>query len=557
MNSAVHRFVARRLVAAICLGALSLAPALAAAPAPAIQGPALGAPAPAFDLPTIEGKNVNLESLRGKTVVVNVWATWCPPCQAETKDLIAAYKHLAGDDVAFVSVDSTERAALVRAFVAAKNIGWTQALDEKQAFIKAYDVRYFPTTYVIDPQGILRATYIDMITPKLLAKFVADAQSGKNTAVSSALQSKIDALLAPSGYSFSGTPSAVVAVVDRARKAIDKVENMVGDSDPAKNPVDLPRTQAEEDQLRVRAIDALAPLASTHARKLTLDLLRADHESYSGQYAAALKDYRTAVALDPKNTDALAGVSLCARRNKNYGEMLTADRAMVAIDPKSVESLVSFGIDEGVAHHYASARVAFDRAIAAAAAKADARGAKTRDIRMLAWAHLYYGRMEAKAGNASAARRQFALAMQTTVRLPKTDSRYTIYMEQAQEETVALDIGNAAHRKAAISLAPWTGPELPGSSPDTAKYRLVLTAPAGKSVALRAADLPKGWIASFCLDRICAPLRVTTSVPASGVKVIEFQVVPPDAKLLAHIPSVRVIATIGGASASARTVALR
>ena len=544
-----------RLVAVVCLGALSLAPALAAAPPP-VQGPALGAPAPAFDLPTIDGKNVNLESLRGKTVVVNVWATWCPPCQAETKDLIAAHKQLAGDDVAFVSVDSTERAALVRAFVAAKNIGWTQALDEKQAFIKAYDVRYFPTTYVIDPQGTLRATYIDMITPKLLAKFVADAQSGKNAAVSSALQSKIDDLLAPSKYSFTGTPAAVAGSVDRARKAIDRVEEMVGDSDPAKNPVDLPRTQAQEDQLRVRAVAALTPLASTNAKRLTLELLRADHESYAGEYAKALKDYRAAVAVDPKNADALNGISLCARRAKNYGEMLAADRALVAVDPKSVPNLVSLGIDEGVAHRYTAARAAFDRAIEMAVAKADAPRATARDIRMLAWAHLYYGRTEAKAGNVSAARRQFALAMQTTVRLPKTDSRYTIYMEQAQEETVALDIGSAS-RTTAISLAPWTGPELPGSSPDTAKYRLVLTAPAGKNVVLRAADLPKGWIASFCLDRICAPLHVTTSVPPSGVKVIEFQVIPPDAKLLAHVPSVRVIAAVGGSVASARTVALR
>ncbi|MGH7684315.1 MAG: redoxin domain-containing protein, partial [Vulcanimicrobiaceae bacterium] len=490
-------------------------------------------------------------------VVVNVWATWCPPCQQETPDLVSAYKKLHSADVVFISIDSSERPELVRAFAAAKSIQWTQAVDEKRTFLHAYDVRYFPTTYVIDPQGILRSTYIDTITPKLLAGFVTDAQAGRDSVVTSSLQKKIDALLAPAAFNFSGPPAKVLATVEHARKTMDKVDAMVGDSDPATNPVDLPSMQREENALRVRTIAALGPLATTTARRATLAQLEGARDLYLGEYAKSMKEYRMASTLDPKNGDSLDGLSMSARYAKQYPEMLRADKAQVAMMPDSVPALVGLAIDEGGAKQYAASRATFDRAIALASKKANAPYAKPKEIRMLAWAHLYYGRMEAKAGDSDAARRQFALAMTATVRLPKKDSRYTIYMEQAQEETVALDLARDKKNATAISLAPWTGPELPNSSPDTAKYRLVVTGPAGKTVTLRAADLPKGWIASFCLDRICAPLRVTTTLPDSGVKVIEFQVVPPEARLLARVPSVRVIATVGSATSTARTIALR
>ena len=548
----------RRLLSLLGIVAFSAAgasPAMAGSPAAA--GPALGAPAPAFDLPTIDGNHVALSNLRGKTVVVNVWATWCPPCQQETPDLVAAHKQLAGDDVAFVSVDSTERPALVKAFAAAKNINWTQAVDSDRSFVKAYDVRYFPTTYVIDPDGVLRMTYIDVITPKLLAGFVADAKARRNAHLTSPLQDKIDALLAPSRYSFTGDDAQIIATVQRVRTTLENVDGMGDDSDPATgNAIDLPRTQAEENQLRLAAIAALEPRAATDQQKVMLNLLEGDADMYAGDYAKALGDYRAAVALDSKNADALSGMSFAAGRLHDDDAMLDADQKLVALDPTSIPRLVELGVDSGVAGRFAQGRDAFDRAVSAAAKKANVPGAKAGDIRRLAWAHLYYGRMEAKAGQADAARRQFALATQTTLRLPKNDERYTIYLEQAQEETIALDLGGK-RTAAALSFAPWTGPELPGSSPDTAKYRLVVTGNPGKTITLRAADLPKGWIASFCTDRICAPLHVTTTLPSSGVKIIEFQVVPPDAKSLAHVPSVRVIATDGKSTTSARTVALR
>jgi peroxiredoxin len=547
-----------RLLAALAFGLAAVLPATAAEPPANLPGLVQGDPAPAFDLPTIDGKHVTLDSLRGKTVVINVWATWCPPCQEETANLIKAYNQTASNDVVFMGVDSTETAPLVKAFAAAKDIKFLETVDTNQAFANAYHIKYFPTTYVIGPDGVLRMVYIDLVTPKLIAQFVADAQANRNSQLSSPIQEKIDALLAPQKYTFTGDAAHVSATVDRFQKAVGQVGEMIDNSDPvAGNPIDVPRTEAEENNLRAEALAAMKPIATTRAQKIALDLLQGDASEYEGNHQDALKAYTAAHALDPKNEDALGGMATAASRLKNYDVSLSADAQLTALEPKSVQAFVDLGVASGTAKRFEQGRRAFDRAIELATAKADAPHAKATDIRLLAWAHLYYGRMEAKAGNIPAARQQFADATATTLRLPKTNSRYTIYLEQAQEETVALDIRSATRTSTALSFAPWTGPQLPGSAPDTAKYRLVVTGKPGQSIRLHAVDLPKGWIASFCTDRICAPLQVATTLPDSGVKVIEFQVVPPDAKSLGHVPSVRVVVTDGKSTASARTLALR
>jgi hypothetical protein len=125
-----------------------------------------------------------------------------------------------------------------------------------------------------------------------------------------------------------------------------------------------------------------------------------------------------------------------------------------------------------------------------------------------------------------------------------------MYLEEAQEATVALDVAHPAG-KTALSLAPWTGPDLPGSVASTYKYRLVVAGAPGKTVALAAAGLPKRWVASFCSDRVCMPFRTTVALPASGVKVLEFQVIPQSA--VPGSPTIRVDGD--GATARVRVAA--
>ena len=137
-----------------------------------------------------------------------------------------------------------------------------------------------------------------------------------------------------------------------------------------------------------------------------------------------------------------------------------------------------------------------------------------------------------------------------TQKLPKNDIRYEMYLEEGQEAIVALGLSKPA-TTTTVSLAPWTGADLPGSVASTLKYRLVVADAPGKNVALHAIGVPKGWIASFCTDRVCSPFKVSVAIPQSGVKIIEFQLIPPDEK--AKIGKVRVTGTDGRSSSSATT----
>jgi thiol-disulfide isomerase/thioredoxin len=283
-------------------------------PAP-LTGPEIGRPAPPFTLRTLEGKTVTLDSFRGKTLVLNVWATWCPPCREEMPDLIKSYAPLHKSGVEFLGVDTTEEAPIVRAYAVAKGLPYPQAVVGAKAFQTAYDIQYFPTTFVIDPQGILRARNIDVIAPSELTQFVADAKAGRNSEHISPLQAKIDALLAGVDVPSGGDAATLVAAAKAADAAISKAEDMLGDGDPAKGTqTDLLRTQVEEAALRDRAIAALTKVAASDADKALLARLQGDGAKNREQWADAFAFYSTVVRLEPKNEDGLSGLAFAASR---------------------------------------------------------------------------------------------------------------------------------------------------------------------------------------------------------------------------------------------------
>lgn len=187
--------------------------------------------------------------------------------------------------------------------------------------------------------------------------------------------------------------------------------------------------------------------------------------------------------------------------------------ARIAERSQTYSSHVTLGRVQAKAGNVAAAEQSFDKALTLAAKPAQ-----------LAWTNLYYGRMEAAAGNRDKARAAFARAATAAQQIAVNDPSRDWYVEQSQEGTVALDVARGS--RAALSLAPWTGPDLPGSIASTFKYRLVVTGAAGTKITLAASGLPERWIGSFCTDRVCAPFRTSVVVPADGVKVVEFQVVP-------------------------------
>ncbi len=546
-------------LALVVMGAASAARADSIVPVPdaaasvggALTGPQVGAAAPPFALRTIDGKSVSLDSYKGKTLVLNVWATWCPPCRLETPDLIQAAGKLHKDGVAFLGVDTTEEAPIVRAFVSARGVPYAQAIDTGNVFAKAYDVQYFPTTFVIDPQGVLRARYIDVLGTSQLAALVQAAKLGRNADIVSPLQAKIDATLTDPTIVFSSDAAAVEANAKKSDVAISAAEKMLDDSDAAKgNATDLLRTRAEEAALRDRAIVALVDVGTSVTAKALLPRLRGDAARDRELWSDALDAYGAVLALDASNLDALAGTALAAGRLERYDVAIDADTKLAALDPTDVAALVDLARIQAKAGHNDDAFATFAKANAIGQQQIDANPGKATPVRTAAYAHLYAGRTYAKNGDAAHARAEFDRLLALTKQLPASDARHDMYLEEGQEAIVALGLV-APKNGASVSLAPWTGTELPGSIPNTIKYRLVVAGSAGHNVALRTSGVPKGWVASFCTDRVCAPFKTTVALPSSGVKVVEFQLVPPQAK--AATPKIRVTSNDGTHESSATT----
>lgn len=119
----------------------------------ASEGVAVGAVAPDFTLQTLDGKQVQLSALRGKIVLLNFWATWCPPCREEMPALQAAYKKFAGPDVEFVAVDLSENAVTVGAFIQQFGVQFPIALDTAGRVTDSYNILPLPTSFFIGRDG--------------------------------------------------------------------------------------------------------------------------------------------------------------------------------------------------------------------------------------------------------------------------------------------------------------------------------------------------------------------------------------------------------------------
>jgi len=111
---------------------------------------------PDFAAKSLEGRDVALAQFKGRVVLVDFWATWCPPCVAELPNLKAAYEkyHDKGFEIVGISLDQSE--ATLRNFLTARAIPWTQIFDGKgweSSLAQKYGVDVIPTMYLLDADG--------------------------------------------------------------------------------------------------------------------------------------------------------------------------------------------------------------------------------------------------------------------------------------------------------------------------------------------------------------------------------------------------------------------
>jgi thiol-disulfide isomerase/thioredoxin len=116
--------------------------------------------APAFALDTLAASRVATDQLRGSVVLVNFWATWCVPCRSEMPAIQAAYDAHRNDPFSIIAVNAGEDDNTTRQFVDEFHLTFPIALDRDEAILRLYQVQALPTSFFIDPQGIIRATNV-------------------------------------------------------------------------------------------------------------------------------------------------------------------------------------------------------------------------------------------------------------------------------------------------------------------------------------------------------------------------------------------------------------
>lgn len=127
-----------------------------------------------FTLTDLQGRPWSLRAQRGKVVLVNFWATWCPPCRKEIPDLEALYGRFKDQGLEVLAI-SDERDAVVRPFVADHGMTYTVLLDTGRRVNDMFGITGIPNSFVFDRQGRLAATAIDMRTQKQLLAMLARA----------------------------------------------------------------------------------------------------------------------------------------------------------------------------------------------------------------------------------------------------------------------------------------------------------------------------------------------------------------------------------------------
>ena len=141
--------------------------------------PAEGELAPDFALSSPEGARVALSDFRGKTVVLNFWATWCPPCRAEMPELQEVWEERGeGRDLVVLAVDVAEDADRVAGFVENFGLTFPVALDADGSVADHYGVLGLPATFFIDAGGVLRSQVLGPVFGKLLEEGIAAADAG-------------------------------------------------------------------------------------------------------------------------------------------------------------------------------------------------------------------------------------------------------------------------------------------------------------------------------------------------------------------------------------------
>lgn len=153
-----HWNIASALILVLSAAWIWVTPAPDSSTTGRIPVPQVGFPAPDFELETLDGETVSLSDFRGQAVLLNLWATWCPPCRAEMPAIEATYLDYAKQGFVVLAVNATNQddRRKIDEFIAQQGLTFPVLLDWDGRVSQLYQLRSLPTSFFIDREGIIR-----------------------------------------------------------------------------------------------------------------------------------------------------------------------------------------------------------------------------------------------------------------------------------------------------------------------------------------------------------------------------------------------------------------
>ena len=111
--------------------------------------------APDFTLKDVHGRALSLSSLKGKVVLINFWATWCPPCKAEMPSMNKLYHDLRAQGFEVIAVSTDTSLSTIKDFLAENRLDFPVLFDEDKTVTRQYHVFSMPTTFLVDRNGMI------------------------------------------------------------------------------------------------------------------------------------------------------------------------------------------------------------------------------------------------------------------------------------------------------------------------------------------------------------------------------------------------------------------
>jgi peroxiredoxin len=140
----------------------------------ALQPQQLQGQAHDFRLPDLDGKQQRLSSHRGKVVLINFWATWCPPCRAEIPEIEAAFEARQADGFEVLGINVEESRETIAPFVDEFEMSYPVLLDESGRLLQTYRAMGLPMSVIVDQDGVIQARHVGFLTAADLDRYLGE-----------------------------------------------------------------------------------------------------------------------------------------------------------------------------------------------------------------------------------------------------------------------------------------------------------------------------------------------------------------------------------------------